>query len=181
MRFLVFLLSVSLISLPAPQVEAPDVALARLEKRVFERVNEERTRRRLAALKLDPKLSDVARAHSADMAKKDYIAHVNKEGLNPTDRGHAAGYECRKVAGRYVYSGLAENIYQNNLYARKLIRGAQIVYEWNNEEKIAATSVSGWMGSPGHRGNILNSKYTETGIGIATSSDMKVYITQEFC
>ena len=59
--------------------------------------------------------------------------------------------------------------------------GAQIVYEWNNEAKIASSTVDGWMTSPGHRANILNKIHNVTGIGIAVSSDLRVYISQEFC
>ena len=158
-----------------------DVVVERLERRIFERINEERVRRQLPALKPDGRLSAIARDHSEDMASKGYIAHVNKEGLDPTQRALAAGYKCSRVIGRVVYSGVAENIYQNNLYGRKTVRGAQIVYEWNNEEKIAASSVKGWMESTGHRTNILNAVHEVTGIGVAVAPDYKVHITQEFC
>ena len=163
------------------QQNKPGVHIATLETRVFERVNAERVKRKLNPLKLDPKLSDIARAHSEDMAKRNYIAHVNPEGLTPSDRAHAAGYECHEVIGRYIYSGIAENIFQSNLYHRVVMTGAQIVYEWNTEDKIAMTSVNGWIESSGHRANILTVHYTRTGVGVAVSSDQKVYITQEFC
>jgi uncharacterized protein YkwD len=48
-------------------------------------------------------------------------------------------------------------------------------------EEIASQVVNGWMNSPGHRENILNARYDREGIGIAVSSDGKVYVTQNFC
>src|SRR5262245_58028049 len=127
------LLLVLLIHSLPPTPSQPDVVIEKLERRIFDRVNDERVRQKLPPLKLDRRLSGIASAHSQDMAAKSYIGHVNKEGLDPTDRGNAAGFKCSKVIGRIIYSGIAENIYQNNLYGRKTIRGVQIVYEWNNE------------------------------------------------
>jgi len=159
----------------------PDFNITSLEQRIFERVNQERQKAKLKPLIPAPKLSEIARTHSTDMAKRHYIAHVNPEGLTPSDRARSAGFECHEMAGKYIYSGIAENIYQNNLYRRAVTTGAQIVYEWNTEDAIAASSVSGWMKSPGHRANILGTHYTRAGIGVAISSDQKVLITQDFC
>jgi uncharacterized protein YkwD len=40
--------------------------------------------------------------------------------------------------------------------------------------------VQGWMTSKGHRANILNSDVSETGIGIARSSNGGLYYCQVF-
>jgi uncharacterized protein YkwD len=37
-----------------------------------------------------------------------------------------------------------------------------------------------WMGSTGHRANILNATYTHIGVGIARTSTGRVYGTQNF-
>lgn len=37
-----------------------------------------------------------------------------------------------------------------------------------------------WMYSAGHRVNLLGPAFTETGIGIAVSSEQEYYITQQF-
>lgn len=37
-----------------------------------------------------------------------------------------------------------------------------------------------FMNSPTHRANILSTKYTEIGVGIATSSTGDIYVAQEF-
>src|SRR4051812_32993618 len=144
--FLIFLLH----SLPASFQRQPDVVVNRLERRILERTNEERARRQLAPLKLDGRLSGIARQHSKDMAARGYLGHINKQGLDPTKRAQAAGYKCSRVIGQTTYSGVAENVFQNNLYSRKTVRGAQISYEWNTEEEIAVSSVKGWMESSGH-------------------------------
>ncbi len=83
--------------------------------------------------------------------------------------------------GEYVSEGLAENIFQNNLYNRVIISGIDIKYEWNSADKIARTSVDGWMASPGHRQNILTGRYEKTGVGIAIAANDQLLITQLFC
>src|SRR5688500_16936545 len=40
--------------------------------------------------------------------------------------------------------------------------------------------VQAWMESPGHRANILNSRYTEIGVGLATGGRMGMYWAQSF-
>ena len=41
-------------------------------------------------------------------------------------------------------------------------------------------AVGDLMGSPGHRGNLLDTNYTGIGIGIAKGEDGFLYITQDF-
>jgi uncharacterized protein YkwD len=36
------------------------------------------------------------------------------------------------------------------------------------------------MASPGHRANILDGKFTRTGVGVAVDADGTVYVTQVF-
>jgi len=58
--------------------------------------------------------------------------------------------------------------------------GDRKTYDWNTVEDIARLAVQGWMHSPGHRRNILYTTFSESGIGVAVSSN-DVYITQLFC
>jgi uncharacterized protein YkwD len=159
----------------------PNVEPRSLEARVHELINAERIRLKLKPLKIDEKLSSIARRHSEDMGRRSFFDHVNPDGKNPTDRGRAAGYTCRKDFGEYVSEGLAENIFQNNLYNRVTILGTEMTFDWNTPEKIALSSVDGWMLSPGHRRNILNRTYQKTGIGVAIAANDQVLITQMFC
>lgn len=171
------LLILALLQRPGqPTVRIPD-----LEQRTHVLINKERTTRKLSALQFDDKLARIARAHSQDMARRNFFSHVNPDGQNPTARGEAAGYICRKVSGNTITEGLAENIFQGNLYSSVRIRGNQKSYDWNSPGKIATEGVTGWMNSTGHRRNILDKTYRKTGIGIAVSKDDKVYITQIFC
>jgi uncharacterized protein YkwD len=127
-------------------------------------------------------MSTIARGHSRDMAARAFFSHTNPEGQDATARGKLAGFTCRKQITRNTFhEGLGENLFQDNLYTRIRITGNERSYDWNTFEDIAAHSVKGWMNSPGHRRNILDKNYGQTGIGIAVSDDDKVYITQLFC
>ena len=39
---------------------------------------------------------------------------------------------------------------------------------------------AGWMGSPAHRQNIMNGAYSAAGVGIAYSSDGRVWVVVDF-
>jgi uncharacterized protein YkwD len=153
-----------------------------LEERVHDLVNVARGADGLGTLDLEPRLSVIARRHSQDMAANSYFEHVNLQGQSPTDRGDAAGYTCRKDYGSYYTIGIAENLFQNNLYdSITYMNGNPISYDWNSIEKIAGSSVDGWMESPGHRQNILTPTFDREGIGVAIAADDRVYITEDFC
>ena len=96
-------------------------------------------------------ICQLARAHSANMAKQEKMAH-ELDGKNPADRIKAAGYD---------YSYIAENI---------------AVSDGESPEGI----VKAWMDSKIHKENILNDKYTEIGIGVAKNDKGETYYTQEF-
>ncbi len=59
------------------------------------------------------------------------------------------------------------------------------LFTYANSDEIEDSIVSGWMDSPGHRDNILDVNYSESGIGIATSNDFyfvtQVFIQKEEC
>jgi len=168
---------------PGPAAANPfQISTTALEQRVHELVNQQRSENGLSALRFDPVLADIARKHSGDMAKQHYIAHMNPAGQNPTARGNAAGYTCRKDYGSYYTYGIAENLFQNNLYSSATyFSNRETVYDWNSPEAIAQITVAGWMNSSGHRENILTPTFDGEGIGVAIASDDKVYITEDFC
>jgi uncharacterized protein YkwD len=151
-----------------PLVRIPD-----LEEEIHSLIDSERLANNVNALVLDQGLSKVARAHSQDMVNRGYFNHVDPDGKAPRDRLVLAGYKCQKISG--------ENIFQNNLYSRVMIRGNQKSYEWNSLNEIAESSVRGWMASPGHRQNILQKHYSRTGVGAAIAPNGEVLITQVFC
>jgi len=125
---------------------------AQLEASLHSMVNAERAGRHLIVLERDPALDAVARAHSADMARRRYFAHVNPEGLNPVDRIQAAGVDDFTLA--------AENAGQTD-------RGDP-----------AREILQGWIASPVHRRNLHAPPFNRTGIGIARAADGTFYFTQ---
>lgn len=159
----------------------PKINIEELELQIHNLVNEERRKNGLDSLNWDNKLADIARKHSQDMAQNNFFNHDNLKGQDPTERGKLVGYYCRKDFGSYYTEGIAENIFQNNLYDSVTYYNGIPSYDWNTQEEIARSTVSGWMISPGHRENILTAIYDKEGIGVAISSNDKVLITQDFC
>src|SRR5437773_10249211 len=155
------------------QDNKPEIRIPDLEQRIHESINKQRKANDRALLAWDETLANLARAHSEDMATRGYFKHVNPEGLTPMKRLEGAGYSSCKQVG--------ENIFQNNLYSRVITEKKRTTYDWNAKEKIAATTLKGWLDSPGHREIILDKDYARTGIGVAIAGDDKVYITQIFC
>lgn len=98
--------------------------------------NSFRAQNGLAPLTLDPRLNAAAQAHSTDMALNDYFGHTELNGSQPSDRAKAVGYPS---------SFIGENI------------GAGYT--------TPEAAVNGWINSPGHRANLLNSDYREIGVG----------------
>jgi uncharacterized protein YkwD len=120
------------------------------EQRVVDLINQERKKENLPPLKVNPVLTQVARAHTANMAMQGKMDH-NLDGKSPFDRIKAAGYK---------YSLAAENLAVGDLPLKDVIQA--------------------WMKSKIHRDNILTKDFTETGIGIANGAKDKVYYTQVF-
>ena len=87
-------------------------------------------------LQLDDRLTAAAQGHSDDMAAQGYFSHESPDGRTFADRVQAAGYP----------SPGGENIAQGQ-------RSALEVHE-------------SWMGSEGHRANILNCGFTTIGVGL---------------
>jgi uncharacterized protein YkwD len=167
--------------IPSQRPGQPQIEISALEQRVHKLINQERTSRKLPALTFAAKLAQIARNHSEDMARRKFFGHVNPDGQDPTARGKDAGYTClRPVSDSQFVIGLAENIFQGNLYSGVHTRGVEQSYDWNSADQIAEESVKAWMNSPGHRQNILDT-HERAGIGISISMDDEVLITQVFC
>jgi uncharacterized protein YkwD len=131
--------------------EKPELKLSPDEQKILELTNQTREKEKLAPLKPNAVLFEVARAHSANMAKQGKMEH-DLDDKTPAQRVKAAGYE---------YSWTGENIAMG--------------------ENWPITGVfQGWMDSPPHRENILNGNFQEIGIGIAKDKAGKVYYTQVF-
>lgn len=98
--------------------------------------NKNRTENGLAPLKENLVLDKIAKARGEDMFAKQYFAHVAPDGGRAETLASSFGYE-------YIIIG--ENIAMGN---------------FDGDEDL----VTSWMNSPGHRENILKSKYAEIGV-----------------
>ena len=179
-------LTSTLIPAPTPRPTLASVTqthqVEEMARLVHQLINEERREHGLGVLEYDAKLASIAKFHSEDMADFGYFSHTNLAGESPTDRGTRQGYDCRKDYGSYFTFGLAENIHQGWLYgSTTYLSGVLVSKDRHTLEEIAEIAVNGWMNSPGHRANILDSSYDKEGIGVAVSSDERVYFTQIFC
>jgi uncharacterized protein YkwD len=132
------------------RADEPD--FAELEEALFHEVNAVRADRHLLTMRRVPDLDRVARAHSADMARRGYLSHETPEGANPVDRLARAG-----VSG---FSLAAENA------------GRTDRPDPNRE------ILQGWLHSQSHRENLHAPPWNATGVGIARAPDGALVYTQ---
>lgn len=99
------------------------------------------------------KLGTIARAHSADMARVDFLSHTGSNGLGMTNRINNVGYNYRNI-GENIAAG------QQNVNA----------------------VLNAWLTSTDHCKNIMNPAFTEIGSSAATSdnSTYGIYWTTNF-
>jgi uncharacterized protein YkwD len=109
-------------------------------------VNRERVTRGERALTLNDKLERTAQEHSESMAQDDYFGHEGPDGSTPLSRMRAAGYIYSSRVGYEI----GENIAWGTLWLA-----------------TPRAIVESWMQSPGHRENILDPSYRDTGIGVS--------------
>jgi len=144
------------------RLAATDARLSKLEALMLGLVNDERTKRGLAPLENDPRLAEVARAHSAEMRDKNYFAH---ESPTPALRMPMARYQLGYGGTPRI---IAENIYS--------IAGGRSFL--TAQDTRAAQKA--FMNSKEHRENILLPEVTRIGIGFCTDSTGDLWITQMF-
>ncbi len=106
-------------------------------QKVFSQTNIQRQNNGLTPLKYNSVLSESATNKAKDMFAKNYWAHNSPSGTTPWDFFKAVDYHY-SVAGE----NLARDFYDTE------------------------SLMSGWMNSPTHKANIINSKYQEIGIGV---------------
>jgi len=95
-------------------------------------------------------LNQSALAHSQDMYTRDFFSHTNPDDESPSDRIRLTGYLNRSKSWR-----TGENI------AKGFVDVVSVM--------------AGWMKSPGHRANILNSNFTHLGFGIYSLRTDSIY------
>ena len=154
---------------PTPSLSAEDREIL-IGRMVHVLVNEVRSSNGVPPLEYDVALAQVARNHSLDMVARDYYSHDNPDGEGPSERASRQGYHCRRDFGLAYSIGVAENIFH----------GYGLAYSTMPPAEVAIVAMKSWMGSSGHRANILDRDYSKEGVGVAVAG-RTVYFTQNFC
>jgi uncharacterized protein YkwD len=103
-------------------------------------------------LNVSRKLTDAAEDHAHDMLRKKYFEHRGSDGSQPKDRVLRAGYQPR-------------------------LSGENIALGPESAEEV----VAGWLKSPGHCANIMEPRFREIGVGLASGKKRgQVYWVQTF-
>lgn len=113
-------------------------------------LNAVRAQQGLGGLRIDAELSAAAQAHAEDMARNGYHSHVGLDGSTFQTRAQRAG-----CSGGYM----SENIAWGYSSANQVFEG--------------------WLGSPGHRQNIMGRNYGVYGVG--ESGGMWVMMFADAC
>ena len=116
------------------------------------RVNAERAKVGRAPLVLCATLTVASQRHSDDQAAHSTMSHRGSNGSSFVDRVQAAGYTG--------WSSLAENVAAG----------------YRDVDSV----MDGWMGSDGHRANLLASSTRHVGVGRAAAASGTLYWTQNF-
>jgi uncharacterized protein YkwD len=116
--------------------------LERVRAELLTRINAERRRSGRQPLTLNSRLDAAAQRHAEDMLSRSFFAHRGPDGKTVRERARGAGYD---------WTAVGEN----------LAEGQDSVKE----------AVEGWMRSSGHRENILDRRFNETGVGLALGRD----------
>lgn len=150
----------------SPGASASDAVVGResgaaVRARVVELVNIARSKgrrcgsERFAAappLVVSQQLSAAAAAHARDMARRKFFEHRGSEGSQPKDRVLRTGYQPR-------------------------LTGENIAYGPESAEEV----VAGWLASPGHCSNMMDSRFRDIGVGLANGRKPgQIYWVQEF-
>ncbi len=132
-----------------------------IRARVVDLVNDARSKarrcgsERFAAappLGVSRKLDEAAAGHARSMARKNFFDHRGRDGSQPRDRVLRTGYEFR-------------------------LTGENIALGPESAEEV----VAGWLASPGHCANIMEPRFREIGVGLATGRGRgKIYWVQNF-
>lgn len=104
--------------------------------------NAYRNSNNVSPLRLNEKLNAAAVAKANDMATRNYWSHTTPEGQAPWVFVSSQGYTYQKL-------------------------GENLAAGFENEQ----ATVNGWISSPPHRENLINSAYQEVGFGVASSAD----------
>ncbi len=147
-----------------------------VEDFVHAEVNDRRADHDLESLEWDGTVASVARAHSQDMAVREYFDHISPDGEGPFDRFQAVDDYCQ---------GFGENIALTYLDQPVGEPGGDDTVTYQTAEGVAEGLVDQWMNSTDHRAAILEADDTPDwergGVGVYLTDDGSVYASHNFC
>lgn len=152
-------------------VDTPDEPLDEetVEAKIVEAVNQARLEANVTELHGSGNLTAVARAHSEDMSEREFVGHENPDGDGPFERVARSDANCTSVGENVAQTWWDEPIESDD--------GGERL---QSNEEVAEWLVEQWLNSPGHRENMLDARWTKTGVGIAEDGG-QVFATQKFC
>ena len=146
-----------------------------VEDFVHAEVNDRRAEHGLDPIEWDGTIASVSRAHSADMAEREYFSHVNPEGEGPHDRFEAVADYCRAYGENVAMTWVDRSVERPD---------DDEIDEYRTAEELAEGLVEQWMQSPDHRDAILEENvdgWDRGGVGVYLTDDGQVYATHNFC
>jgi uncharacterized protein YkwD len=139
-------------SCPQMNTEVTAETATKVEAAALCLINKLRRQKHLRALKNTPQLHKAAQQHARDMVANAYFSHESLGGRDVSDRVRRAGY-LRGYPGWQIGENLA----------------------WGSGVKSSARQiVVAWMGSPGHKQNLMNRKFREAGMAVAPGAPVAV-------
>lgn len=126
--------------LRTPAVPRPGGGMSTTQTTVLAAINAQRVPAGAGTLQIHAVLQAMAQAHAQDMAARGYFSHTSPDGVT---------FEQRLASSGYASGAAAENIGLTTSNALTDI-------------------VDGWLRSPPHRENMLNTTYHGVGIGVAS-------------
>ena len=136
---------------PDAELRVTEQTTERAEAAVLCLVNVERAARGLDGVAPERRLRLSALGHALDMIVRGFFAHVAPDGRSPDDRIGDAGY---------AWWAWGENIAAGHPTPRRVMEG--------------------WMESEGHCRNVLESDFTELGVGVLAPAGERVHWVQNF-
>ena len=157
------------------ETDVETVSSQAVEDFVHAEVNDRRAEHDLEPIVWDGTIASVSRAHSADMAEREYFAHVNPDEEGPHDRFEAVADYCRAYGENVATTWVDRPVERP---------GNDEVEEYLTAQELAEGLVEQWMQSPDHRDAILEENvdgWDRGGVGVYLTEDGQVFATHNFC
>jgi uncharacterized protein YkwD len=125
-----------------------------MENALLKIINEWRRGQGKPPLEWNKKLHEMAYHYSQDMSERQFFSHIDPDGRTVEERLRASGIP---------FIAVGENLAKAT-----------------NGSVVPSRLLEAWVRSPSHRKNLLESRFTKTGIGVFMDSLDTYYVTQIF-